>query len=115
MVIEDSAPLPGVLSDSLTGSEGTGRQELRGPSQDREGPRGGEGYMEEGSHGEVSEPGTGGGLSVLRVVSYRQPAKSQAPPTCALCKAAVGALARGQFPSEPHLAVGLLDDKRMLV
>ena len=71
--------------------------------------------MEEGSHGEVSEPGTGGGLSVLRVVSYRQPAKSQAPPTCALCKAAVGALARGQFPSEPHLAVGLLDDKRMLV
>lgn len=51
-MVEDSAPLPGVLSDSLTGSEGTGCQALRGPSQDRGGPRGGEGYMEEGSHGQ---------------------------------------------------------------
>ena len=115
MVVEDSAPLSGVLSDSLTGPEGTGYPVLKGPSQDRGGPRGREGYTAEGSHGEVPQPGTGGDLSVLRVVSYRQPVKSQAPPTCALCKAAVGALARGQFSSEPHLAVDLLDDKHMLV
>ena len=108
-VVEDSALLPGLLSDSVTGFEEAScsavRQPIpwqRGPWQ--RGPRGGEDYTEDRFHGgDGTWPGTVGNPSALR--ASRKPGPSLSP---ALCKAAVSVLARARFSSEPQLAVDLL-------